>query len=76
MFKSSHCYEILLQERCYASFFGYDPKREDGSYAERTIILIAMFNAWTGAAVGCLVEKEKHGGHRQGEHADVYGKMM
>lgn len=42
---------------------GSNPKREDRSYVERTIVSSARLDAGVAAVVNCLVESEKRGSH-------------
>lgn len=37
---------------------------------------IDRLDMWVKTVVGCLLEKEEHGGHRQNEHADENGTVM
>lgn len=44
-------------------FLGYNPRRENGSYVEGTIISFAILDAWVATVVRGLVEKEKREVH-------------
>lgn len=41
-----------------------------------TVMSIAMLDAWVANSVQCLIERKKHGGHRQKEYADPSKRMM
>lgn len=50
---------------------GYNPKQEDGGYVEETITSNARIDSWVATTVSYVREKEKRGGYRQKEYADV-----
>lgn len=63
-------WEQLLRES-----LGYDPKMENGSYVDRTIMSVDRLVTWVATVVRCFLKNEKSEGQRWKECTKIYGRM-
>lgn len=68
------CNEV--EKQLLQDFLQYNPKRKNGSYVEGILMSITKLGDWVATMVRYLPEREKLGGHRQGEYYDTYGIMV
>lgn len=67
---------MLLESGCYEIYLGSDPGRKDGNCIEETTMYIAGRHEDVATVVPFLVDREKHGGHRQKDGDVKYGRMV
>lgn len=65
-----------VEKQLLQDFVGYDPKRKNGRYVERSIMRTARLDSWMVTVIRCLAENKKHGSYRRKEHADTHGGMV